>query len=160
MNVFKSGWSTWRRPLKKISLFFRRIKWAWQRITKGYCDYDVWDIDYYLSNLLWHILEDFSNTTNTFPNRFETYENWIKYIKEVSNNFRLTLEDEYPTPCLDNWSDNLPEGWPNVDDELDSAGQERAAAMREESKNIWQSRINNKNSGLEALSEVWFDLWD
>ena len=41
----------------KIRLFFRCIKWSWQRVTRGYADCDVWDMDYYLRRLIPDMLQ-------------------------------------------------------------------------------------------------------
>ena len=44
LNVFTYGYYSWRYPknwFSNIKNFFRSIIRAWQRATKGYCDYYV-----------------------------------------------------------------------------------------------------------------------
>lgn len=46
LNVFHFGYSH-KFTLWNIKNFFRTLKWAWQRATKGYCDWDRWDLDFF-----------------------------------------------------------------------------------------------------------------
>lgn len=52
MNILKFGYSPWKYPsnwFENIRQFFRNIKFAYQRVTRGYADPDIWDFDSYLS---------------------------------------------------------------------------------------------------------------
>ena len=46
-NVWDSKEFPWRirQPWKLPRFVFENIKYSWQRITKGYCDKDLWNID-------------------------------------------------------------------------------------------------------------------
>lgn len=67
------------RPWYRIDLFvkelFKGIKWSFQRINKGYCDYDRYDIADWVASVLPKMLRDFAVKTNSFPdfNRVNDY---------------------------------------------------------------------------------------
>ena len=48
-----------RKPWKIIPLICRNIGYSWQRITKGYCDKDLWNIDGWFMDLMPDMLEQF-----------------------------------------------------------------------------------------------------
>ena len=75
LNVFTYGYVSWRCPLTNIKQFFRNIKYAYQRITKGYCDQDKWNLNTYLSNLLYLSLTDLSEHHCGFPTSYEEINN-------------------------------------------------------------------------------------
>lgn len=47
-----------KRPWKLLRLVLRNIKYSYQRVTKGYCDKDLWSIDYWFMNLGKNIYRD------------------------------------------------------------------------------------------------------
>jgi len=80
-----------------IKNFFRNIRWSAQRITKGYCAKDAWDIDYHLSALIAAMLEDLAKNSHTYPGNeeFPTPESWEKYLLELSHDFYRLNECTY-----------------------------------------------------------------
>ena len=56
LNILKFGYGTPRHIIHNFCQFLRNIKFAYQRVTRGYCDADVWDLDQYLSALLYKTL--------------------------------------------------------------------------------------------------------
>lgn len=157
INVFKYGRLSWRRPIDSIKLIFRRLKWGYQRIVRGYCDYDIWEMDYFLGTLLSDMCFNFADNASGWPDsKFETYEDWVEYLREMGRCFRFTKEEAYPTPALDKWADSISphdNEWINREDEL-------TQAMREEDKRISSERESYKDKALKMLDYVWFNLWD
>ena len=54
-NVFKFGYYPCGRVkniFHNIKNFFRTLKWAWQRAVNGYCDFDLYDLDIYHTNMM------------------------------------------------------------------------------------------------------------
>ena len=47
--------------------FFRRLKWSFQRVKYGYCDYDAYDIGEWLCSVIPSALRHFSEVTHTYP---------------------------------------------------------------------------------------------
>ena len=98
---YPSNW--WRN----IKWFFRSFKYAYQRVRRGYSDYDLWDIGDYIIGLSAQALEDFSKKTHSYPDEYtkynkkedsdEGFDNWTQEIKECSSKLFLSLEalEEY-----------------------------------------------------------------
>ena len=81
-------------PWKIIPQTFRNIKFAWQRITKGYCEYDYWNIDCYLLKLLPELFDDFRKSLHGYPCSF-TEEEWNNFLlKEVIEPLRNARDDQ------------------------------------------------------------------
>lgn len=98
MNIFKNYCYAKRyyifHPWKFVSQTFRNIKFAWQRATKGYCDYDYWNIDYYLLKLLPELFDDFRKNLHGHPCSF-TEEEWDNFLlKEVIEPLRNAQEEQ------------------------------------------------------------------
>lgn len=54
-------------PLKNVKRWGRNIKYAYQRIRYGYCDKDVWSIDWWFLSVVPNMLEDLKNTAHSYP---------------------------------------------------------------------------------------------
>ena len=52
-----SGLGKKSKILAKIKLFFKCVKWSKQRITRGYCDCDVWEMFSFLQTLISDMLQ-------------------------------------------------------------------------------------------------------
>jgi len=86
-------WRSWtKRPfyyyLTQPGQFFKRIKWCWQRITRGYCDCDLWDLDCYVSELIESMLYDFADKTQGYPDTLcKDIMEWRNKIMETAYAF-------------------------------------------------------------------------
>ena len=89
-SVFKYGDA---RGFRKIGLFFRRIKWAWQRAIKGYCDFDIYELDTYHTNMMIKALRDFLNKTQSYPNDMD-YDGWLHTIVKIADYLEESIEDD------------------------------------------------------------------
>ena len=101
LNVFSGCF--YKSPhfwLRNIKMFFRCIKWSYQRITRGYCDADLWDYFTYHSELIIQSLTSFANNHMSYPTHFkdgtkvETDEQWVAYLIELVNHFKTGMEYE------------------------------------------------------------------
>ena len=54
-------------PKEKFKRWRRNIRFAYQRIKYGYCDSDVWSIDYWFLNVMPAMLEHLKETTHSYP---------------------------------------------------------------------------------------------
>lgn len=86
----------WKKP-------FRSIKFAFQRMKKGYCDYDTWDIDSYLDKILPGMLRQMARETISAPVRVEdgkihqlTDDEWKSELRQAALMIEMAmiLEDE------------------------------------------------------------------
>ncbi len=70
-SCFEEGDRGFVNPLRHIKRWGRNIKHAYQRIRYGYCDRDVWSIDWWFLSVVPNMLEDLKNTTDSYPSTFE-----------------------------------------------------------------------------------------
>lgn len=81
--------SPWRYPsnwLCNIRQLLRLPKYGWQRITRGYCDYDTWNLDSYYSNLISSSIMYLREHTHGYPVEFQTFEEWQDTLFNIAKN--------------------------------------------------------------------------
>lgn len=101
MNIWKDGWlplTYFPNWFKNIKIFFRRIKWSYQRIIRGYADIDVWNMGSHLAELIPNMLDSLVDNGYSYPYNYSP-ESWSEYIHKAASYIRCYLnEDE---DCLD-----------------------------------------------------------
>lgn len=81
LNV--NGWRLSGKDAKR-----RRAKFRRQRITRGFSDWDWWDLDYFLCNLLAHSLRHYAiHTIGHSPAVAPTFEEYQKRILRLADMF-------------------------------------------------------------------------
>ena len=85
LNVFTNGYLPWHPSnwWSNIKDFFRSFRRAWQRATKGYSDGDLWDLDFYYSNLMIASLSEFRAKVIGFPAYMESIEEWYAILDKI-----------------------------------------------------------------------------
>lgn len=147
-NVFKRGWMTWRKPIASIKLFFKRIRWGWQRATKGYCDADIWDIDIWFATIFPNMLIDLREKGCGFPGSegAETPEKWAKILTEMADAWWGTLEDEkYENEHSNFYQQN---------------DKEAALRYRDDYLLTEKAREDSKDKAFNLTKKWFFSLWD
>lgn len=147
------------------------LKYAKQRIFRGYCDADVWGLcDYYLT-LFYHTLEELNNSKHGYPFD-ETEESWTKYLATMQAHFYNALEDNEGTyATITEWSaiDNLEKVYNELGksladiydgDEVPDEVDEARERLVEASHLAFEFRNNELNSGLDMLRDKFWNLWD
>lgn len=72
-NKFPNGYAGYNiyhlllHPTIVFSHWKNEIKWAWERITKGYDERALWSIDYYIADLIVKLLIEFKNHHHGVP---------------------------------------------------------------------------------------------
>ena len=109
LSVFNYPWSwkSWRGFWRNLIYFFKCLRPAWHRATKGYCRMDTWNADSTICTYLIKVLTEYRNVTNGYPGNedFPTFESWIAYIDEIIDLLvyceadRDTLNDYYQSWC-------------------------------------------------------------
>ena len=66
-SCFEEKYHGWTNPVKMVGRWRRNIKHAYQRIRYGYCDRDVWSIDWWFLNVVPNMLQDLRETAHGFP---------------------------------------------------------------------------------------------
>ena len=72
--------------IRTVGDFFRSIKWAWQRATKGYCDLDTYGVGDWLLNTLPDMCEAINNQHCGYPSTL---------FDEAMEHYGLKSMDEY-----------------------------------------------------------------
>ena len=136
MNVWKGMFLRWRYPsnwLENIRQIPRSIRWSYQRITRGFADVDVFNLDCYLSGVIIGTLNHLADHHFGVPYSLkDSPDEWTAWLRETANKFEEANkieEDSY-----------------SVEFEQVKAEHDKAAGLRKE--------------GLERLSEYWGCLWD
>lgn len=83
----------WYRIDKRIAFFFRKIKWSYQRIKYGFCDRDIWSLDYTLGNYIAATVTCLEEKGMGYPGHI-TDEEWSQILKSIANSFYLSVNDE------------------------------------------------------------------
>lgn len=166
LNVFNQSYSPWRYPsnwINNIRLFFRQFKWAYQRITRGYCDYDVWDLDTHLTEYLAQTIEHLAKTTHSYPGNeeFPTYEDWENYLMEIVNKLKYSLS-ELPNEYEEAWLKTLE----NKDFNQMFNGEKTPEEKEITNKFLDIEYINDnkkreiQNEALQMIYHIYNHLWD
>ena len=176
LNVFNNPYYKWYYPQywhKNIRMFFRSIKYAYQRITRGWADCDTWDLDSYYLDLFHDTLTYLAEHHMGYPgnDEFDTDEKWTAYLKEMAQKFYQANESNeyYDTPEADKWWEWIqqhPATWKkekvgNI--ELSRHIREDGPydkSMMEEDRFLSYLRHKDMEHGLDMLKHVYFNLWD
>ena len=148
--------SNWPRNFR---LFFRQFKWAYQRITRGYCDADTYDLDSYYLDLFHATINHLADTTHGYPGteEFPTPEAWDKYLRDMAICFYRANEsnDYYPHPAENEW-------WEEVSsfEEPWNHDSPKSKAMCDEAIQLIDKRVKDVENGMDMLKHVFFHLWD
>ena len=166
LNVFQNDFCPWEYLSnwpKNARLFFRQFKWAYQRITRGYCDFDYWDLDTYLTELLSQSIKTLADETHGYPGNeeFPTYESWQEYLYKIVDLLRFALKDdipnEYEPAWLKTWEDK---NWTStLNDRTPEEEEITHKYLDKESENA-QKQIDARNEAFKMIYHVYDHLWD
>ena len=109
----------------------RRAKWKRQRIHRGFCDWDWWDLDYFYLNLFVSSLRHYAKNTIGFsPSIAPTYEEYQTRILRLADMFEE----------LADWEEN------NAD--------------RLDFEQEFKEKDELTKKAFSELAEVFWSLWD
>ena len=148
-NVFHFGQE--RNIFRKIALFFKRIKWAWQRATKGYSDWDLWDLDCYYNNLFIMSLREFAEYVRGYPISVENCDLWREIVNHMADCFENREENtEQIDAILNKMKDTAPES-----PERQALREEYQEAYRKEAERCVQAN----DEAFELMKKYIWCLW-
>lgn len=147
LNVFNLNLFPWR-PVnwgKNIGMILRGFKMAYQRITKGYCDWDLYNLDDYYAKFLSETLKEFAINTHSYPLDCSTGELWTERVTKLGSNFEMIAQDPdnynpFVETCLENKED-----WRSYVQFNEVAHDKRNKLIKE---------------SFKELGEIFNDLWD
>ena len=165
LNVFNHDWYPWKYPsnwFKNVKYFFRQCKWAYQRATRGYCDYDCWDLDSHLTHLMAQSIKDLADNTHGYPgtDEFPTYESWKRYLYKIVYLLNYSLQEDMYNPYTEVWEGT----WENKSlEDINKRTPEEEEIVHQfldyETENEKKKRAA-LNQALEMITHVWGQLWD
>ena len=167
LNLFrKEDYCPWQWPSnwpKNIKHFFHCFKYAYQRATKGFSDWDRWDLDLFYNHLFVNSLWEFAEKAIGYPGNeeFPTMESWQKYLNEIADLFEQSIEGyETPkNPYEQEFEDMITK---EGRDYNNLTSEEKALSkkyFRAEQK-LAKYRDDCHNKALKKLRHVFGSLWD
>ena len=98
LNVF--NWSYTKRyylmhPWKWISELFSNLRATYQRARYGFCYTDVWELGYWLLEILPPMLRHMANHGCGYPgdDEFPTYESWQAWLLKMADDIESVKEE-------------------------------------------------------------------
>ena len=82
-------WWSWRRDLR---LWKRNFRYLRQLLTRGWCDYECWNLDIHLASHISEKLKRFKDFTQGHPIEFNP-EGWDNALSEIIEAFDLIASD-------------------------------------------------------------------
>ena len=125
-----------RKPLKNL-------KYCIQRIKRGYCDADLWNIDCWFLGVIVPMLRQFSRTQMGWPGRLQS-----KITAEMGDGVDSNQLDEI---CQQKWKEILNK----LADDF-----ETLERMHYDIETKDKEREALKNKCFKTFSEYFFELWD
>lgn len=159
-------------PFQWIGHYWREIKFAWQRMMKGYSDRDTWDIDHWFLETMPNILEDFNKNRHGYPSDVSD-EQWEKILNDMIKYFKNA--DEETTDFINKYSEQWDKmittkwiKWEKTEDGLYKFFNEPGTPEEddiskkhsEEEMKKFEYMKENLHKGLELFEKYFYALWD
>ncbi len=86
-----------KHPIIFITDFIRNVRWAYQRITKGYCESDLWNMDWWFLEIFPAMLREFINNADGYPgyDPYDTPEKWDDKINAIADVLESLKEENW-----------------------------------------------------------------
>lgn len=146
-----------KRPLYSIRQLFRDLKCCLERIRKGYCVKDLWEIDTWFLRIMPDMLEDFVRSNHSYPHGYFDHS-LQKHEKELQVSREAFLASGFA---------KYPELYKKIDREASenwkSTLQEMANLMRkaEELHSYYgDAHLPYQKTALDMFLAHFNDLWD
>ena len=97
LNVF-SNKGGFRRLSKNTVYFFHNLKYAKQRVVRGFADCDIWDFSFYLKKLFSDGLDCIADDLHGYPESYGSVENWEKELRRIADLVRKLDVEEFERP--------------------------------------------------------------
>ena len=155
--------------LKQIG---RNIKWAYQRITRGWCDKDVWNLDCWFLDVVVPMLKHLKETKHGYP-AYMTEEQWNHILDEMIMHFE-NCDENNSVNHNDKWDryyNLMTKDYQNGDDVenlLTMCNTEPYTVGQQEAKDEWLAkeqeiydfRLTEREQAFKMFCEYFENLWD
>ena len=153
----------------------RELKWAWQRVKRGYDDQIFWSFDHYLDQLIIKDLQWMLKNRNGSPvlegwTEDDCHEKWTEILKEMLHYFKQSTEqycsevneyedlvdfDSYFVPSKDGGRYSTMHY-----KDISTEAEEIRDKYHMRSKEIDEYRAANHKKAMDMLSKYYRHLWD
>ena len=127
-------------PHKYVTCLGRKLKWFYQRGSRGYADSDVWSLDWHLTHFMGKALRDLANQVHGTP-----IIDTGREIKDINDCDTLTLEEWKATILY--IAETFDIGRKIEEMEYNTLEEQKVALKRFE-------------QGMKMFTEYFFNLWD
>lgn len=142
---------------QRIKWWRKRHKYARQRARWGFCEYDVWDMDAYLAELLKDMFAFWAKHHMSHPYDMSA-EEWQQTLINISECF-AQYNREFPQPAYEAYHKacirTKENGCVTVE-----APDELLKAWREEDLKIHEYKMKKLKEGFDLLQKYYSNLWD
>ena len=144
----------WYRFDEKIKTFFRKLRWMRQRAKYGWCDLDLWNLDYTLGNYIASSVNELANRTHGYPYGLDEQE-WDRILREIATSFYLgTNEDVWDNPYEDKVS------YKTMYSDLEKPERDVWDKFFEREEGNRKSMEIRRQEGFKVLMKWFPHLWD
>lgn len=145
-----------RRFWKNIPFMIRAFRRMYDRITKGYCESDLFDLDEHLLDLLSAMIRDLRDNLHSYPDEYG-FEGWKDYLTEMANHFEMAHAwfDEEPDIYKNKYTEEFRE-MTRMNPKFPDIREKYLNRERE----IQKIKDEELRQGLEMLRKEFHHLWD
>ena len=149
-----------KRPLYSIRQLFRDLKCCLDRIRKGYCVKDLWEIDTWFLGIMPEMLEEFDRRKNSYPNAFfkQCVQKHEKELPVSKEKFLISGARDFPD-LYKKISAEAYEAWGNTLQEMADL-MRKAQEIKWKSVIIGEEHLPYQKKALELFQTYFDDLWD
>lgn len=142
----------------RIKWWFRRAKYARQRARWGFSEYDVWDFDTYLAELISSMMRYWAKHNHSYHPEM-TNEEWKATLNKIAECFEFWNKD-LPTPAYDTYHTTA-KRIKNEDGSVTvEAPDELLKAWYAEEQANYELKKQKLKEGFDLLYEYYPHLWD
>lgn len=160
VSVFDASDYSIRRPISSIRQFFRDLKCCLDRIRKGYCVKDLWEIDTWFLGIMPEMLEEFDRRKNSYPNAFleQCVQKHEKELPVSKEKFLISGARDFPD-LYKKISAEAYEAWGNTLQEMADL-MRKAQEIKWKSVIIGEEHLPYQKKALELFQTYFDNLWD
>ena len=150
-----------RHPLKFFSSLWKILKRAYQRVTRGWCDMDAWEMDNWFITIAPQMIRKIAVDGWGYPGigKWDTPEKWNSYLFSLADMISglskesIDAKNKYYKKYMDSFT--LHEGIISTKEDYD-IGKE----YFDEHKRLIKERDDMKKEAFDMLCECFDLLWD
>jgi hypothetical protein len=144
-----------------------KIRKIVDRYKKGFCDEDLWNIDYWFLSTLPKMLDEFAEKTIGYPSDFmedgddeKGMEEWKKTIREMSNHFK---EANNPSKEVNEFAEELFNKYDSSLGDVNKKETKEEKELRDKwikrEGEIEEYKDEELRKGMKMFSQYFWDLW-